>query len=195
MRKLALYARGKERVELDDVLAVVADASALGARRVIDAAFAGKPAEVETRIRQGAQPAGTIAGAAFSRALCARSTQLHKMRLAVDDGDSRRRVRSMRGATAGAFQPRRSGSAAALRDVELDAASRGAMHARSPTRCSNAASSRDLRRLPCERSQRRRACRPEAKCRAFRWRRTRARIRVSAAPAAGSPRRADRASR
>src|SRR6185437_9878438 len=39
IRKLALYAAGKERVELDDVFAVVADASALALDAVIDAAF------------------------------------------------------------------------------------------------------------------------------------------------------------
>src|SRR5262245_3134285 len=41
LRKLALYARGKERVEIDDVVAVVADASALALDAVVDAAFAG----------------------------------------------------------------------------------------------------------------------------------------------------------
>ena len=41
IRKLALYAHGKDRVELEDVIAVVADASALGLDAVVDAAFAG----------------------------------------------------------------------------------------------------------------------------------------------------------
>ena len=45
IRKLALYAHGKDRVELDDVLAVVADASALALDAVVDAAFAGRTAE------------------------------------------------------------------------------------------------------------------------------------------------------
>src|SRR5262249_23904019 len=47
IRKLALYVRGRPRVELDDVLAVVSDASGLALDSVIDAAFAGKAAEVE----------------------------------------------------------------------------------------------------------------------------------------------------
>src|SRR6266568_4635783 len=45
--KLALYARGRERVELDDVMAVTADASALALDALLDAAFAGRTAEVE----------------------------------------------------------------------------------------------------------------------------------------------------
>src|SRR6266545_2567956 len=47
IHKLALYARGQARVELDDVMAVAADASALALDALIDAAFAGKTAEVE----------------------------------------------------------------------------------------------------------------------------------------------------
>jgi DNA polymerase-3 subunit delta len=47
IRKLALYAHGKDRVVLDDVLAVVADASALALDAVVDAAFAGRATETE----------------------------------------------------------------------------------------------------------------------------------------------------
>src|SRR5499427_10751821 len=46
IRKLALFARGKARVELDDVVAVVADASTLGLDDLVDAAFAGRTAEL-----------------------------------------------------------------------------------------------------------------------------------------------------
>src|SRR5690349_21225588 len=42
LRKLMLYAHGRERIELDDVMAVVADASALGLETLVDAAFAGR---------------------------------------------------------------------------------------------------------------------------------------------------------
>src|SRR6202023_3358878 len=45
VRKLTLYARGKSRVELDDVMAVVADASALVLDNVVDAVFAGRASE------------------------------------------------------------------------------------------------------------------------------------------------------
>src|SRR5437667_197208 len=50
IRKLALYARGKNRVELDDVMAVVADASALALDALIDAAFAGRTGELEVQL-------------------------------------------------------------------------------------------------------------------------------------------------
>src|SRR5260370_10984966 len=47
IRKLALYARGKARVQLDDVLAIVADASPLALDGVVDAAFAGQPPHLQ----------------------------------------------------------------------------------------------------------------------------------------------------
>ena len=42
IRKLALYARGQDRVGVDDVAAVVSDASSLALDDIVDAAFAGK---------------------------------------------------------------------------------------------------------------------------------------------------------
>jgi DNA polymerase-3 subunit delta len=84
VRKLALYAQGSGKVGLDDVLAVVADASALALDAVLDAAFAGKAAEVETqfeRLLASGTPAGVVIGAGVRHA-----AQLHKMRLAVDGG-------------------------------------------------------------------------------------------------------------
>jgi DNA polymerase-3 subunit delta len=83
--KLALYAHGKGRVELDDVLAVVADASALALDAVVDAAFAGKAGEAETQFAK-ALGAGTTAGTIVAAAL-RHVTQLHKARLATDAGE------------------------------------------------------------------------------------------------------------
>jgi DNA polymerase-3 subunit delta len=85
IRKLALYAHGKDRVVLDDVLAVVADASALALDAVVDAAFAGKPSETEAQFSK-AMSAGTSAGTILSGALRF-VTQLHKARLALDAGE------------------------------------------------------------------------------------------------------------
>lgn len=85
IRKLALYAHGKERVELDDVMAVVADASALALDAVVDAAFAGRTSEAETQFAK-AMGAGTSAGTIMSAAL-RHVTQLHRARLAIDAGD------------------------------------------------------------------------------------------------------------
>jgi len=84
IRKLALYARGKARVELADVLAVVADASALALDGVVDAAFAGKPAEVEKEFAR-ARSSGIAPGRIVSAALIQLS-QLHRARLAVESG-------------------------------------------------------------------------------------------------------------
>jgi DNA polymerase-3 subunit delta len=86
IRKLALYARGQERVELADVLAVVADASALALDGVIDAAFAGKTGEVETEF--GKARAGGSSPAAIISAAIRQIANLHKMKLAVEAGDS-----------------------------------------------------------------------------------------------------------
>lgn len=86
IRKLALYAHGKGRVELNDVMAVVADASALALDGVIDAAFAGKTAEVETEFSKAR--AGGSSPAAIISAAIRQVASLHKMKLAIDDGDS-----------------------------------------------------------------------------------------------------------
>ncbi len=85
IRKLALYAHGKERVELEDVLAVVADASALALDAVIDAAFAGKTGDTETQFAKALDAGtstGTIVGAALRHV-----AQLHKARLAIEAGE------------------------------------------------------------------------------------------------------------
>jgi DNA polymerase-3 subunit delta len=86
IRKLALYAQGQERVELADVMAVVADASALALDGVIDAAFAGRTAEMDTEF--GKARAGGSSPAAIVSAAIRQVANLHKMRLAVDGGDS-----------------------------------------------------------------------------------------------------------
>ena len=84
LRKLTLYAHGDETVELDAVLAVVADASALALDAVLDAAFQGRPRDVETNLSR-ALAAGTAPGTLLSAAL-RHTAGLHMMRLAVDGG-------------------------------------------------------------------------------------------------------------
>jgi DNA polymerase-3 subunit delta len=86
LRKLALYARGQERVELDDILAVVADASALGFDPLVDAAFAGEIAEVEREFSK-ATIAGTAPVAIVGAAL-RQIERLHALRLTVESGTS-----------------------------------------------------------------------------------------------------------
>lgn len=86
VRKLALYARGRRRVELDDVIAVVTDASALALDALIDAAFAGRTGEVEIQFNK-ARTGGTSPGSIISAAL-RQSASLHKARLAIEAGQS-----------------------------------------------------------------------------------------------------------
>jgi DNA polymerase-3 subunit delta len=86
VRKLALYARGQSQVELDDVIAVVTDASTLALDTLIDAAFAGRTGEVETQLNR-ALTGGTSPASIISAGLRHIST-LHKARLAIEDGKS-----------------------------------------------------------------------------------------------------------
>ncbi|HWV53074.1 DNA polymerase III subunit delta [Pseudorhodoplanes sp.] len=86
VQKLALYVHGRDRITLEDVMAVVADASAVALDNVIDAAFAGKPADVESHFVK-ARGEGTAPGAIVSAALRHLSS-LHRMRIAVEDGQS-----------------------------------------------------------------------------------------------------------
>jgi DNA polymerase-3 subunit delta len=84
LRKLALYGHKQQRIEIDDVLAVVADASALAFDGVIDAAFAGRPQEVEAqyaKARGAGTPPGVMAAAALRQA-----AQLHRARLDIEAG-------------------------------------------------------------------------------------------------------------
>lgn len=86
VRKLALYGRSKERIELADVTAVVADASALALDGVLDSAFAGRTADTETEFNKAR--AGGSSPAAIISAAIRHVANLHKMRLAIDGGDS-----------------------------------------------------------------------------------------------------------
>jgi DNA polymerase-3 subunit delta len=84
--KLALYAHGKSEVTLDDVFAVVADASALALDDIVDAAFSGQPAELETQLGKALAAGtgiGTIMWAAQRQVM-----QLHKAKLAAEQGAS-----------------------------------------------------------------------------------------------------------
>lgn len=84
LRKLAAFAQGRESVTLEDVLAVVSDASALALDDIVDAAFAGRPPEVETQFARalaGGTSASGIVGAALRHA-----AQLHKWSLEVERG-------------------------------------------------------------------------------------------------------------
>lgn len=84
LRKLALFAHGRSRVELEDVRAVVSDASNLALDELVDAAFAGNARELEIQLGK-ARIAGTSPGTIMTAAL-RQVGQLHRARVAVDDG-------------------------------------------------------------------------------------------------------------
>jgi DNA polymerase-3 subunit delta len=84
--KLALYAHGKSSIDVEDVVAVVADATIPAVDAVVDAAFAGRPTDLEAhfaKARASGVSATTVAGAAVRQAAV-----LHRYRLAVDAGAS-----------------------------------------------------------------------------------------------------------
>lgn len=86
LRKLALYAHGTKAIDVDDILAVVADAAALAFDDIADAAFGGRTADVETlfvKARAGGTPSSVIVGTVLRQAM-----QLHRARLAVEQGGS-----------------------------------------------------------------------------------------------------------
>jgi DNA polymerase III subunit delta len=85
IRKLALYAHGQERIGMEDVKAVVSDASELALDGVLDAAFAGKTAQAETEFAKAR--AGGASPAAIVSAAIRHVASLHKMKLAVEGGD------------------------------------------------------------------------------------------------------------
>jgi DNA polymerase III subunit delta len=84
IRKLALYAHGRGEISLDDIAAVVTDASSFALDPIIDNAFAGKPAELEAAFAK-AIAAGTNPNSIMFAAQ-RQASQLHKARLAMDEG-------------------------------------------------------------------------------------------------------------
>ncbi len=86
IEKLALFARGKDRVEVDDVIEIVADASTAALDALLDAAFAGETNELEIHLTK-ARTAGTSVSTIMAAAL-RQVSQLHRARLAIEEGIS-----------------------------------------------------------------------------------------------------------
>jgi DNA polymerase-3 subunit delta len=84
LKKLALYAHGGDEVTLDDVMAVVADASELKIDPIVDGAFAGRADLVESEFAK-AMVAGTYPGMIISAAQ-RQAAWLHKSALALAEG-------------------------------------------------------------------------------------------------------------
>ena len=86
IRKLVLYAQGQKTIGLDDVIAVVADASQIALDGLVDAVFAGKAAEADNEFGK-ARASGSSPAAIVSAAI-RQVANLHKMKLAIEGGDS-----------------------------------------------------------------------------------------------------------
>jgi DNA polymerase-3 subunit delta len=86
LRKIVLYAHGQREITLDDVMAVVSDASDFKLDPIVDGAFAGQPATVETEFAK-ALVAGTYPGLVISAAQ-RQVAALHKAALAMEGGAS-----------------------------------------------------------------------------------------------------------
>jgi DNA polymerase-3 subunit delta len=84
LKKLTLYAHSNGEVTLDDVMAVVSDASELKLDPIVDGAFAGRPELVESEFAK-AMIAGTYPGMIISAAQ-RHAAWLHKSALAVAEG-------------------------------------------------------------------------------------------------------------
>ena len=84
LRKLTLYAHGQGEITLDDVMAVVADASELKLDPIVDGAFAARPDLVESEFAK-AMTAGTYPGLIILAAQ-RQAAWLHKSALAVAEG-------------------------------------------------------------------------------------------------------------
>jgi DNA polymerase-3 subunit delta len=86
LQKLTLFAHGKERIELDDVMAVVADASAQEIDALLDAAFTGEKEETEREF--GKASIARVSSAAIIGGAIRHSERLHVLRLDVEAGSS-----------------------------------------------------------------------------------------------------------
>jgi DNA polymerase-3 subunit delta len=84
IRKLTLYAHGRGEIDVDDVSAIVSDASALALDELVDTAFAGRPAELEAQLAK-VRMAGTAVGSIFFAAQ-RQLAQLHRWRTAIEGG-------------------------------------------------------------------------------------------------------------
>jgi DNA polymerase-3 subunit delta len=86
IRKLALYAQGQKSIALADVMTVVADASQIALDGLVDAVFAGRTAETDSEFGK-ARASGSSPAAIVSAAI-RQVASLHKMKLAIEGGDS-----------------------------------------------------------------------------------------------------------
>ena len=83
--KLVLYAKGEGHIRLEDVRAVIADASALALDAVVDSAAAGEPQAALTALGK-AYAAGTAPTAVLGAAI-RHIANLHRLRISIERGE------------------------------------------------------------------------------------------------------------
>lgn len=86
IEKLTLYALGRNRIDLPDVTAVVADATIPALDNLIDAAFAGWTSDVEVNFNK-VQSSG-VSASTIAAAIVRQTAALHAFRLTVESGTS-----------------------------------------------------------------------------------------------------------
>jgi DNA polymerase-3 subunit delta len=86
IEKLTLYALGRSRIDVGDVMAVVADATTPAVDSLIDAAFAGWASDVE--INFGKVQSSGVSASTITAAFVRQTATLHLLRLAVESGAS-----------------------------------------------------------------------------------------------------------
>ena len=84
LRKLVLYAHGRAEIGVNDVTAVVSDASDLALDELVDTAFAGRSTDLDLLLNK-VRDAGTPLGSIFF-AVQRQLAQLHKWRTALEGG-------------------------------------------------------------------------------------------------------------
>jgi DNA polymerase-3 subunit delta len=86
LQKLILYVQGKDRIEVEDIVAVVADASAQELDALVDAAFSGEKEETEREL--GKAEIAHIHAVAIVGAALRHCERLHALGLDVEAGSS-----------------------------------------------------------------------------------------------------------
>jgi DNA polymerase III subunit delta len=86
IRKLTLYAHGRTEIGVEDVTAIVSDASELEVDDLVDAAFAGRTVELEERLAK-VRATGSSVGSIFFAAQ-RQLAQLHRWRKIIEEGEA-----------------------------------------------------------------------------------------------------------
>jgi DNA polymerase-3 subunit delta len=84
LQKLTLYAAGRQSIDTDDVIAIVSNAAPIAVEAVVDAAFAGRPRQVESEFAK--LVAAGFSGADMLGQGLRQAGELHRLRLDIEAG-------------------------------------------------------------------------------------------------------------